>query len=199
MTYKPDLPSLVSSRICHDLISPVGAISNGLELLEAMMSRTPELALIADSVDSAKAKLQYFRVCFGHASAGAVIGRGEIEKTGTAMLTGPRTTIDWHLSDDSYQRASVRLVYLLLLCAETALPLGGNITVSQSGDGWMIAITAPRLKRNEAWDMLDIGAPLSEVSPAEVQFLMVAEQVIGAGKVLKVDFGETTLNLNLLA
>lgn len=198
MTYKPDLPSLVSSRICHDLISPVGAIGNGLELLETIMASTPELALIADSVDSAKAKLQFFRVCFGHSSDGTVIGRGEVEKTGSAMLTGPRTSIDWQLDDESYSHRAIRAVYLLLLCAETALPLGGDIVVSHASDGWSIAITAPRLNRSEAWDMLDIGAPLSNVAPAQVQFLLVAEQVVGAGKVLRVDFGETTLNLNLL-
>ncbi len=197
MTPKIDIPSLVSSRICHDLISPVGAVSNGLELLEAMMNRTPELALIEDSVDSAKAKLQYFRVCFGNASTGGEISRSELERTGTAMLTGPRTQIRWSLDQDSYPRVTAKLLFLLLLCVETALPLGGDITVDHNGSIWTITVTAPRLKREDAWDMLEIGTPLMDVPPAQVQFLLLADLTLGEGKVINTMFGETTLSVSL--
>ncbi len=198
MSHAIDLPSLISSRICHDLISPVGAISNGLELLEAMSPASPELSLITESVDSAKAKLQYFRVCFGKASAEALIGHPEFVKIGTGMLSGPRTSIDWTLDIESVPRQSGKLVYLLLLCVETAMPLGGEIHVTHRQSGWKIEITAPRLKRVDGWDMLSIGAPLQEVPSAHVQFLLVAEYAISAGKIIDFEFGENTLSVTLL-
>ena len=70
MQDKPDLAALIGSRICHDLISPIGAIGNGVELM--MMdgtAKTPELALIAESVANANARIRYFRVAFGSAGA----------------------------------------------------------------------------------------------------------------------------------
>lgn len=65
-----DLSQLLGSRLCHDLVSPLGAIGNGVELLEMSpdfpgLEASPELKLIADSVASARARIQVFRVAFG--------------------------------------------------------------------------------------------------------------------------------------
>ena len=82
MPDKTDLAALVGSRICHDLISPIGAIGNGVELM--MMDRasaSPELALIAESVASANARIRYFRVAFGTAGADQRIARSEVHST----------------------------------------------------------------------------------------------------------------------
>ena len=79
MQDKPDLAALIGSRICHDLISPIGAIGNGVELL--MMdgaAQTPELALIAESVANANARIRFFRLAFGANAAHQKIARSEI-------------------------------------------------------------------------------------------------------------------------
>ncbi len=191
------IPSLVASRICHDLISPVGAIGNGVELLEAMTARTPELALISDSVDNAKAKLQFFRVCFGHASAGALISRNEVEKTARGILHSGRINLTLAIGKDSYERGTIRMVFLMLLCVESALPLGGDITVSDKAEGWRIDVEAPRLNRLDVWEMLQAGSPVWEVTPAQVQFPMLAELITAEGKMLSVNFNDTHLTLIL--
>ncbi len=70
MPHKPDLAALVGSRICHDLISPIGAIGNGVELvlLDAAVGG-PEVTLIADSVSHANARIRFFRIAFGATGA----------------------------------------------------------------------------------------------------------------------------------
>ena len=73
-----DLSSLVGSRICHDLISPIGAIGNGVELLQmAPRDSAAELDLITDSVDNAAARIRFFRVAFG-AAGDQMMGRAEV-------------------------------------------------------------------------------------------------------------------------
>ena len=67
-----ELSQLLGSRLCHDLVSPLGAIGNGVELLEMSpdfpgIAACPELQLIAESVSSARARIQIFRVAFGQA------------------------------------------------------------------------------------------------------------------------------------
>ena len=74
----PDLAALIGSRICHDLISPIGAIGNGLELLSMSGAGGPEVALISDSVANANARIRFFRIAFGHASPEQGTSRSEI-------------------------------------------------------------------------------------------------------------------------
>ena len=73
-----NLSALIGSRICHDLISPIGAINNGLELLD-MSGRTsgPELDLIQESVGNASARIRFFRIAFG-AAGDQMMGRAEV-------------------------------------------------------------------------------------------------------------------------
>ena len=74
-----DISALLGSRICHDLISPLGAISNGVELLEMSGAQMgPELQLISESVENANARIRFFRVAFGIASPDQTIGAPEL-------------------------------------------------------------------------------------------------------------------------
>ena len=74
-----DIPSLIGSRICHDLISPLGAVSNGVELMSLTTSDSEELSLIGDSITSANARIRLFRIAFGSAVEGQYLSRREIE------------------------------------------------------------------------------------------------------------------------
>ena len=110
------LAALVGSRLCHDLISPVGAIQNGLELLSmAGGAPGPELDLIQDSCDSATARIRFFRVAFGAADSEQMVSGRDIADTLEGLCKGGRTMAVWDAYGD-YPRSAVQLVYLAFLC-----------------------------------------------------------------------------------
>ena len=117
-----ELAAMIGSRICHDLISPVGAISNGIELLGMSTGDTsPELSLIAESVDNANARVKFFRIAFGMASPEQMTGRQEMVSILTSLAT-PRLTYEW-LPKADLLRNEVKLLCQMMLCIETALPV----------------------------------------------------------------------------
>src|SRR5215212_3842204 len=96
-----DLAALLCSRVCHDLISPTGAIVNGLEVLEeGSDAETKEFALdlIKKSAKTASARLQFCRIAFGAGgSAGAQIDVGDAEKVTRGLMEDEKTKIAWNL------------------------------------------------------------------------------------------------------
>lgn len=182
MYEKPDLAALIGSRICHDLISPIGAIGNGVELL--MMdgaAQSPELALIAESVANANARIRFFRVAFGAASKDQRISSSEVISIIEDMTRGGRLNISWLAPSDNSRR-HVKLVFLLLQCLETAMPWGGKIIIRQedgtNNAGWRISAQAPRLRNQpELWEPLSNGTPLGNVAAGQVHFALVPEEL----------------------
>lgn len=134
-----DLAALLCSRVCHDLISPVGAIVNGLEVLaEEKDEETQQFALdlIKKSAGTASAKLQFCRIAFGAAgSAGAQIDTGDAEKISRGFLEDDKTKIDWTLPRLLLPKNKVKLLLNMLLMAAQAIPRGGNLTVAPVGEG----------------------------------------------------------------
>src|SRR6201993_4411165 len=96
-----DLAALLCSRVCHDLISPAGAIVNGLEVLEESKdeeTRTFALDLIKKSARIASAKLQFCRIAFGAAgSAGAQVDLGDAENVARGFVDDGKTKLVWNL------------------------------------------------------------------------------------------------------
>jgi histidine phosphotransferase ChpT len=133
-----DLAALLCSRVCHDVISPVGAIINGLEVLEGEQDeemRAVAMELIKKSAASASARLQFCRLAFGAAgSFGALIDTGDAEKVARDILRNGRTTLQWSTAQRMASRNSVKLLLNLCLIAATAIPRGGVITVDISGE-----------------------------------------------------------------
>jgi len=134
-----DLAALLCSRVCHDLISPTGAIVNGLEVLEESKddeTKTFALDLIKKSARQASARLQFCRLAFGAAgSAGAEIDLGDAENVARGFIEDSRTRLTWQLPRMLLAKNRVKLLLNMLLIATQAIPRGGLLTVSPIGSG----------------------------------------------------------------
>jgi histidine phosphotransferase ChpT len=134
-----DLAALLCSRVCHDVISPVGAIINGLEVLEDEKEgemRDIALDLIKKSAAAASARLQFCRLAYGAAgSAGASIDTGDAENVARGLLANDRTRLVWNVARQHAPKNKVKLVLNLCVIAMSAVPRGGVITVSLTGEG----------------------------------------------------------------
>ena len=133
-----DLAALLCSRVCHDIISPVGAITNGLEVLEednGEEMRTFAMELITKSAKTASAKLQFARLAFGAAgSAGAEIDTGDAESVARGFMSGEKADLEWEGERVLMPKNLVKLLLNLVLIGGSTIPRGGLIKVSLEGD-----------------------------------------------------------------
>ncbi|MDZ5646044.1 histidine phosphotransferase family protein [Nitrospirillum sp. BR 11828] len=174
---------LLCSRLCHDLISPVGAIANGVELIEEMgQSMADEaMSLIADSADQAARRLRLFRLAYGAAGNSGSFTAAEARTVLGAWFRGGRVRLDWPADvmpkpDDGL----LKLALNLGLLAEEAMPHGGVVTIAAAGGGGeadgggkpALSVTAegPVLNlRDEVRLALDGALAQADLTPRSVQ------------------------------
>jgi len=170
-----DLAALLCSRVCHDLISPVGAIVNGLEVMDEDKDEETKvfaLDLIKKSAKQASAKLQFCRLAFGAAgSAGAQIDLGDAEKVARGLFGDDKTTIVWNLPRELLPKNRVKLLLNMLLVAVGTIPRGGSITIDPTEDGKGFRLTASGLNARlaEATSGLLVGSPAHPVDAHGIQ------------------------------
>jgi len=135
-----DLAALLCSKLCHDLLSPVGAMNNGLELLAD--ETDPEMQkrcmdLLADSARSAADKLKYFRLAFGAAGGfGDEVDTSEARAVIEPLVTSDgRTTLDWSVPEGLLPKRAVKILLNLVLIANDAVVRGGSISVGAENRG----------------------------------------------------------------
>jgi histidine phosphotransferase ChpT len=196
----PDLSALVSARLCHDLISPMGAIGNGLELLQ--LSAGPaaaELALVNESLATALAKLRFYRVAFGPADALARQSFDEATQLTDAMFHG-RFTVTWPDHGGDMPRPVARAVCLAILCLEKSLPMGGHVRIAFAQDGITLAVDGRRTAPPPAlWAHVTDGTPVPDLKPDGVQFALLRRALAGIGHRLEAAFTESAVSLRLAA
>lgn len=190
-----DTSSLLGSRICHDLISPMGAISNGLELLAMSgMGDSPELKLIEESIQSANSRVRYFRVAFGAASGSQVMARTEILSLLDGVYAGGRFVVRWDAPSDP-TRSEAKMGFLAIMCAEAALPLGGEVTVTSDRGNWQVQAYGTKIKfEKEHWKLLNAPIP-SDVPSSKVQFLLLGEAFTQLGLNPQVGHSDSAMSL----
>jgi len=188
-----NLTELIGSRICHDLISPLGAISNGVELISMSGDISgPEMSLISQSVESANAKIRYFRIAFGAAGPDQRVGKSEITNILRDVSRGGRMVTDWQ-PDGELMRQPVKLAFLLLQCFETAMPWGGKITVSVVGDQWAIYGQADQMKIDaDLWRALSQTDSQARLEAANVHFALAPLTAEAIGRQLSVETSENS-------
>jgi histidine phosphotransferase ChpT len=169
---------IFSARICHDLVGPVGAISNGVELLsEAGMSGDPEvIALIADSARGASRRLQFFRSAFG---VGNTVSGGQPLEGARALamdyFADGKVRLAWAIPGSALEtradRRTARLLLNLLLVAADCLPRGGSVAVdalATPDGGLAVTIRAEGTQAriiDEQRAMLTASAPGADAPP----------------------------------
>ena len=149
-----DLASLLCSRLCHDLLSPVGALNNGLELMADEQDpdmRERCLELLNESARASANKLKFFRLAFGAAGGfGDVIDTREARSALEGLFgADKRVELGWMVADDELAKGAVKLLLNLALIAGDALVRGGRLDVGaeRSGSGLELVIRAegPRI------------------------------------------------------
>lgn len=192
------LAALLSSRICHDLVGPIGALNNGVEIISDGADadlRNHAMDLVGGSAKEARARLEYYRAAFG---AGGSLGDSahpsEVRQMTEDFLDSRRYTLDWEQSEDSIARPHVRLLLNLILVGIEALPRGGllrvgvmhrkttNIIVMSEGRS---ARLGPRVKT-----LITDGVPADDapLEPKEAPLLLINRLARNLGG--EISFGE---------
>jgi histidine phosphotransferase ChpT len=199
-----DLAALLCSRVCHDLISPVGAIVNGIEVMEEDKNEETKafaLDLIKKSAYQASAKLQFCRLAFGAAgSAGAQIDLGDAEKAARGLIEDGKTTLVWNLPRQLLAKNRVKLLLNMLLIAAASVSRGGTLTVDPvPGDdgvaGFVVAASGLNAKLNPITAELIAGTSAHAVDAHVIQPLYTGILASDCGLVLSAsgDGGVVTL------
>ncbi len=195
--------SLLSSRICHDLISPVGAINNGLEILEdesdAEMSEQA-MGLIRNSAASASAKLQFMRRSFGMAgTVSEMVSLDEAKSLSLGLVGKGATQLDWQVGVQSLDKSIVKLLLNMILIGFEALPRGGTLRAGVQKAGatnLMISAEGPKARLQEqAITILRNGADLNMVEPREANMLFTYELAKSLGTTIHVSVGDETIEI----
>ncbi|MEO0680222.1 MAG: histidine phosphotransferase family protein [Pseudomonadota bacterium] len=198
------LAALLGSRICHDLISPVGAIGNGLELMREIggprSAHGAELELIGRSADAAAAVLQLYRLAFGAASPTERTPRAAARRVMARWMVHQRADLDWpdDRGAEDLPRAAARLLCNMVQIGVALLPRGGLVRVEQADDVGALRVRAEgqtgALPENAAaW--LDGEAPAPDPSPREVHLALAGRHAVEAGVRLGVSLGEGMVTL----
>ncbi len=197
-TKKPDLTAFVSSRICHDLASPLGAISNGLELLELSgVGPSPELLLLNDSIKAANARVEFFRIAFGAAASGAQLGQNAAQQVLARYFADKRVSPDWRIEGD-IPRATAKLLFLLIQCAEFSLPYGGELSIYTTSHGWELIGTG-RIKADSlVWKSVESGENIAEIQSRDIQFELAHLVATQLNCDLRVTLDDTQITIQVL-
>lgn len=193
------LATLVGSRMCHDLISPIGAIQNGLELMEmaGTADTSAEMELIKDSCASAAARIRFFRVAFGQAGDSQNMSARECSSTLDGLCKGTRLATNW-LPVGDMRRTEVQLAFLAHLCCESAMPTGGEVVFDHGPSGWSVSATGPRLTTiTNQWDHLNGTSELAELTANRVHFALLPVLADTRGHKLLATTSETKLSISI--
>ncbi|MGH6889761.1 MAG: histidine phosphotransferase family protein [Rhizomicrobium sp.] len=172
-----ELAALLVSRVCHDLVSPVGAVVNGLEVLEEERDaamRADALKLVASSAAQAAARLKFARIAFGAAgSAGAELDLSEVGRTVCALLAGSKVEIAWDVAAVNWPKDWAKLLMNSALLASECLPRGGRVRVKTSSDtaapGFAIRATGASARVHEEVGKALDGEPAGPLDGRSIQ------------------------------
>lgn len=200
------LAARLASRMCHDLVSPLGAIGNGLELLEmAGAMRGPEAALISDSVAAARARVRLFRLAFGHAGEGQRLPMAELREVLADRDSMGRLAVVLDGTGD-LSRGAAQLITLSVMCLSTGLPWGGRVLVcraetgAQAGaaSGWRLVAEADRTRPDPAlWAWLDGGVDGPLPGPGEVHFALLSAAARAQGRHLRWELDDSGAEISI--
>jgi histidine phosphotransferase ChpT len=198
-----EFAALLVSRVCHDLVSPVGAVVNGLEVLEderdAAM-RADALKLVVSSAEQAAARLQFARIAFGAAgSAGAELDLTEVGRIVKGLLQGGKVAMDWQAAQVNWPKDWAKLLMNATLLGADSLPRGGQVLVETASDPAQPSFTV-RARGQNARLLGEVenavrGEPSAPIDGRSIQPLLIYKLSHALGTTLTVHASEGMVEL----
>jgi histidine phosphotransferase ChpT len=189
-----EFSSLLCSRLCHDLVSPVGALINGIELLAdeqdpAMQAQC--LALLADSARQTANRLKFFRLAFGAAGGFAdLVDTREAQSAVEGLFSGHKVSVQWDVREAAMPKPAVKILLNLCLLAGEALLRGGTLMVAAETTAGAVhlVVQAAGPKTLLAEDLRSAllgNTPQAQLMPRAAPSFLVATLVANAGGTLQ--------------
>ena len=183
MTSPTDLAALLCSRLCHDMLSPVGALSNGLELLADETDpdmRSKVIELLEQSAKISTDKLKFFRLAFGAAGGfgDAVPVEEAQDVVGALAADAKRVTLNWAIEEPSLPKPSVKVLLNLSQIALDALVRGGTLDIGAEKRDGNIEIVARATGDKIAFDETIGRALQSELGSSDITSRTAAAHMI---------------------
>lgn len=198
----PELAGIVCARICHDLVSPVGAVVNGADLIREMgtADATEEMAMVEQSARRAAALLKFHRLAFGTAGdRGATLARGQLRERVEDVLAGRRVQLGWCTPQGPAISLPVaRLICLMLLAGRAMLGMSGTLrVVLPAGEALPVAVIAEGAKVAASADQRRwlAGGPGPAPDSRQVEFALAGPAAAAAGARIELIEGEGQLAL----
>lgn len=197
-----DLAAAVASRICHDLVSPVGAVVNGVDLMREMGGAEADaMGMVGQSAARASALLQFYRIAFGAAAEDAqAVGRPALQHLAGVLAQPPRVELEWSTDGPPMPRPEARLIALLALCARSVTGMRGRVRVQAGQHGTLpasVTVQSGALSRTaDSLALLEGRAPEGPFSPRDVEFVLAREaaDLLGVGLHVERTEGQVTIS-----
>ncbi|MFY9287020.1 MAG: histidine phosphotransferase family protein [Alphaproteobacteria bacterium] len=202
---------LLSSKLCHDLVSPVSAINNGVELIEDIGGGVVDEAmkLIGDSAQHASHRLKMFRMAYGRSGSEGGLPVRDVKQVAEQYISGGKVTLNWaegQLSDSvASQPGYLKVVLNAVILAEEVLPYGGLITLRPTVDSVLTGCRLEIVGRNaqlspQLAEALDGTAAIQDLTPRSIQAYITGKFAAHFGMKIKYDQSiQDRLDLNLFA
>ena len=172
MTEKPDITALVTARMCHDLASPIGAVGNGVELVElAGKTLGQEGELVKASVNAA-AKLKLFRIAYGQFHSEEILHAAEISAVQTAWNITGRIQVDFALHE--IPKTDMKIYLSILQSIQVAMPQGAKVVVKITEVRKIVHAVGAKVTYDETlWSALTNKDIVPNIQPNNVQFAIL--------------------------
>lgn len=166
---------LLCSRICHDLVSPVAAISNGVELLGEMGADGLDdaLGLLGHSARQSSVRLQLFRLCYGAGGSEALVSGKMVYEAFLNFIESDKVKLEWDLlndvPDEDLKPGFFKVLINLMIFSRECLIRGGVISVKKDGLSMIVTATGETVTVREGMaEALDLSLPIADLSPKTV-------------------------------
>ena len=202
-----DFLQIMASKICHDLISPIGAVNNGIEFMEEMGADAFEDAagLIKMSAGLASAKLQAYRIAYGAGGADSHIKPADVKDAIGLIIDSERKIIqDWDpdpnmgVPDNHYERPAgyCKLLICLLLMAMESLPKGGTLSVQAENGTCTVTATGENAAfRKGILEALAQNVSASDLEPLQTHTALTGMIAAHYGFTITASTGENAISL----
>lgn len=190
---------LLASRICHDLISPVAAINNGVELVEELGpdGLSDALDLIGQSGKSAARKLMFLRLAYGAAGSEAGLSWRDLREATESFFEGGKAALTWAETATSFKTGEPKLVLNMALAVLECLPHGGAVTIAgENGGALRVSGKGNVMLKPEIEEALVGKSSVEALGPRNIHAFLTHHFARAAGRSLTLQNGGDTMTLS---